>query len=128
MTRLKLLSVVTLLIVLFSSVAHAAPAQAAPLQATCKVVGSYTDYYKSKPSLMIYYTNGHPAASKITMQYYNSFNSWETVPKTDWGVRVDAPQNKSGGWSYYFIATRWYGLPWHSQWNDDWRWKVTICE
>jgi hypothetical protein len=100
-------------------------ASAAPLQVTCKQVGSYTDYYLNKPSLLIYYPNGHPEASKITVKYYNNLY-WENVPNSDWGVRLDAPQNKSGGWSYYFIASRWYYGHWG--WNDDWRWKVTICE
>jgi len=39
-----------------------------------------------------------------------------------------APQKEnSNGWYIYYIGGRFYQLPWNTNWNDDWRWRVTYC-
>lgn len=97
--------------------------------AACYALSAYTDFYKNKRSLMVYYPDSHPISERVRIYFWNgTLVQWEPVPNSDWGVNFSSPQLYSNGWSYYFIATRWYWIDGsHTQWNVDDFWAVYYC-
>ena len=120
MLRKKLLLMFVLALVVVSTLLVAPRSAQA---GSCQELPAYTDYYKGKP-------DGHPDADYIHAYFWNMYRGqWEYVPKNKWGIQFEAPQLKSGGWSYYFIASRWrYDLDGeHDAWNNDDYWSVWYC-
>lgn len=95
----------------------------------CYELPAYTDYYLGKPALIVYHPGGHPVQSQVHTYFYNNgLYQWEPVPNSNWGVNFGSPQLYSGGWSYYFIATRWILIDGaHDWWNVDSFWEVLYC-
>lgn len=127
-TKQKFLSllVAAFIIAVVLSAVWATPAYAQE----CYWLPSYTDFYKGKPALIVYYPGGsYPLQSGMGAYFYNNeYYRWEPVDNGFWGVHFGAPQHYSGGWAYYFIATRWiYWDGSHDWWNVDNYWAVYYC-
>lgn len=128
MKKIKLFYIFMVLIMLFSSIAHAYPVQAAPTaSAWCGKMSSYTTSYWSdvekiwKPILYVWKGNGKGNPYAVSMYFDGKY-----VPDADNAIRVGSPQvDNNDGWVGYFIAKRWYLT--HPKWDDDARWEVRGC-